>query len=314
MPTFVMLTRWFVFWPMLIGMSLPCLFGGLPIWIETGESLLEPRKVRSIEDDALVLADGTRLPIPHVTKIPATVPLLKAAVSDGVEINPNGDVIGLLWERQMCGMTAISRHRRRINLTHLVAAIAPELLKSKLDIEDFNILKDQTLAVEIQNDVLLDYHSVRSISHCRDVLSSKISPPVVKQDEPSEPFLAAISCRVLTQVATTRVQLILAAFGVVTAISLRGWLLCSVIILASGVLSVLMSGYLIAEWWNELVNAVQTTADALWRADHDGGLWLEYFAIMLKASVGVAVAFVVHRSVEKGIRTIETPPDEASLR
>ena len=102
----------------------------LPFWglIATGllrhegkmEALHEPRLVWQITAEGLVLENGSLVKIPYVQNIPTNLPVLMAATQRGVEIDKDGQVIGLIQIWHWCGNDPIRSHVGRIDLTGLL--------------------------------------------------------------------------------------------------------------------------------------------------------------------------------------------------
>ena len=118
--------RWLVFWPAMILMLLHLLMTGSPIPLWSFQSLRHPVPVETVTESHLVLAGGTRITLPYIRRIPASSLLLQAAIKDGVEIADDGEVVGLLWMKRICGNDPVAWCKVRINLTDLSGAILPE--------------------------------------------------------------------------------------------------------------------------------------------------------------------------------------------
>lgn len=100
-----------------------------------------PRLVKSIDGNALILADGGRVPLPFLKRIPGDSFLFRSALERGVEVEANGDVFGLLSVRAICGMTLQHRSVQRINLSELAAVTLPACVDTKgFDPEEFKSL------------------------------------------------------------------------------------------------------------------------------------------------------------------------------
>lgn len=117
--------RWFVLYPVLVF----CLFHGLltgsPIPLWHLESLDNPVEVSSITERQLVLGGGTKLSLPYIEEIPVDDRLFRAAISEGIEIKPDGNVIGLIWVDRICGNDPYVGRRLKVNLSYLAGAINP---------------------------------------------------------------------------------------------------------------------------------------------------------------------------------------------
>lgn len=84
------------------------------------EVLQAPRMVRQITAEGLLLENGSLVKIPYVQNIPTDLPVLVAATQRGVEIDKDGQVIGLIKVWHWCGNDPIRSHVGRIELTGLL--------------------------------------------------------------------------------------------------------------------------------------------------------------------------------------------------
>lgn len=87
------------------------------------ETLHSARPVAGWTAETLLLTDGTRVPLPGLTKLPQASIALEAAVAQGVEIAPNGEVYGLLRIHHWCGCDPVRHHIAKINLARLLRSI-----------------------------------------------------------------------------------------------------------------------------------------------------------------------------------------------
>jgi hypothetical protein len=99
---------------------------GSPIPLWHIERLKNPVAVASVENDALVLADGRRVPLPFIKKLPKDDPLFARVLSHGVEVGDRGEVIGLIDPRRMCGNDPVVFYRKRIDLSELAGVLDPD--------------------------------------------------------------------------------------------------------------------------------------------------------------------------------------------
>lgn len=84
------------------------------------ESLRGPISVKGWSDDGLLLADGRIVPLPGIRTLPRTSRALSLATKDGVEILPDGQVVGLLKVWHWCGNDPVRDDVRRIPLGPLL--------------------------------------------------------------------------------------------------------------------------------------------------------------------------------------------------
>jgi hypothetical protein len=101
-----------------------CTGSPIPLWHI--EHLNDPVAVRQVTADALILDDGRRVPLPHVTKLPVDSPVFEAALKRGVEVAPDGSVYGLIRIFRGCGHDPVRYDVSRVNLSELAAALNPD--------------------------------------------------------------------------------------------------------------------------------------------------------------------------------------------
>lgn len=117
--------RRFVLYPVLVIGVINLVLTGTPVPLWHLESLDNPVEVNLITDEHLILVDGQKLSLPHISEIPADDRLFQASIEDGVEVDPEGNVFGLVWIDRNCGNDPTIWRRLRINLSHLAGAIHP---------------------------------------------------------------------------------------------------------------------------------------------------------------------------------------------
>lgn len=90
------------------------------------EKLNAPLPVRTVTETSLVLEDGREVHLPFIKELPKDAPLIRAAIRDGVEINANGRVYGLLEHGdRLCG-DPVWWARTRFDLSELSGMLNPE--------------------------------------------------------------------------------------------------------------------------------------------------------------------------------------------
>jgi len=89
-----------------------------PVHIE--ESLQSPVGVRGWNREGLLLEDGRLVRLPKIKALPAQSEALTQATAHGVEITPEGRVIGLVNVWHWCGNDPVRRHLVRVDLSHLL--------------------------------------------------------------------------------------------------------------------------------------------------------------------------------------------------
>ena len=88
--------------------------------VDRVETLENPLSVLGWNKAGLELSDGSFVPLPGVTALPAQSLVLAEATRRGVEIDPNGRVIGLVRVHHWCGSDPVRRHVTRVDLAHLL--------------------------------------------------------------------------------------------------------------------------------------------------------------------------------------------------
>lgn len=72
------------------------LMTGSPIPLWCTERLDHPVLVKEVTDKSLVLADGRTVPLPFIKRLPKNDPVVLKALKHGVEVDRDGEVIGIL--------------------------------------------------------------------------------------------------------------------------------------------------------------------------------------------------------------------------
>lgn len=117
--------RWFFLCPVLVigGFNMMSFGSPIPLW--QLERLKEPVMVRSVSESQLVLENGGTIKLPAIKKLPYDNQLFHAAINDGVEIRPDGQIYGLIWFDRACGNDPVVWRRLRVNLSDLTGALHP---------------------------------------------------------------------------------------------------------------------------------------------------------------------------------------------
>lgn len=111
--------------PLVLGL-LHYMWSGSPIPLWRVEVLDSPVQIRTITDSSFILEDGREVHLPYIKELPKDDPLIRAAIRDGVEINANGRVYGLLEHGdRLCG-DPVWWSRTRFDLSELSGMLNPE--------------------------------------------------------------------------------------------------------------------------------------------------------------------------------------------
>lgn len=124
------LRRWLLYYPILLVVGCHTLLTGSPIPLSYIEELTSPRQVTAVTSEALILDDGRHVALPYMESLPATDELFLRALEDGVEVMPDGEVIGLLRVYNICGNDPVAYRILRVNLSDLAAVISPSRISS----------------------------------------------------------------------------------------------------------------------------------------------------------------------------------------
>lgn len=105
------------------------------------ETLQDPVAVSKWSSDGLHLADGRIMQLPGLRSLPVDSAALAEATKRGVEIHPDGHVLGLVRIHHWCGNDPVTEHIVRIDLSELMLFLragepvaptpAPEYLVTK---------------------------------------------------------------------------------------------------------------------------------------------------------------------------------------
>lgn len=122
------------------------LLTGSPIPLWHIERLNNPVTVTAIERDVLVLADGRRVRLPFIKRLPQENAVFVRAVSHGVEVGEDAQVFGLIDPPRMCGNDPVVFYRMRANLSDLAGVLDPSGIdESVIPPEAIREIKEQAL-------------------------------------------------------------------------------------------------------------------------------------------------------------------------
>ena len=121
------------------------LLTGSPIPLWHIERLNNPLTVKAIEGKVLVLADGRRVRLPFIRRLPQDNPAFVRALRHGIEIGEDGRVFGLIDPPRMCGNDPVIFYRQRIDLSELAGLL------------DFDGIEDSIVPPEVIQDLKDNY-------------------------------------------------------------------------------------------------------------------------------------------------------------
>jgi hypothetical protein len=138
--------------------------------------------VVSFDAGTLVLEDARRVPLPYVREIPFKEPVFLAALKRGVEITPDGELIGLLRIADVCGNDPCIYRLLRVNLADLAGVLHPAGLDpARFDAETLRELAEDSKPRPLRVDgyLLLRMRRVRrSIDMANGVLAEGRDPVI----------------------------------------------------------------------------------------------------------------------------------------
>ncbi len=135
--------RWFVVYPLLGLAGCHMLMTGSPVPLWSTERLDHPVVVKSLTDKTLVLADGRSVALPFIKRLPVNDPVFLKAIKHGVEVGPDGEVVGLIRDYRTCGNDPFVWRDRRINLSDLAGFMDPDCIDDSIvPIEEIQDLKE----------------------------------------------------------------------------------------------------------------------------------------------------------------------------
>jgi hypothetical protein len=114
-----------VLYPALALSGCHTLLTGSPVPLWHVERLDRPVAVEAVTEDALVLADGRRVRLPCIKRLPVGDPVFRLALRHGVEVSDRGEVFGLIDPPRTCGNDSVAFSRVRADLRELAGLLDP---------------------------------------------------------------------------------------------------------------------------------------------------------------------------------------------
>jgi hypothetical protein len=118
--------RWLLVYPLLGLAGCHTLLTGSPIPLWYTERLDHSVVVKELTDKGLVLADGRRVALPFIKRLPVNDPVFLRALKYGVEVGQDGEVVGILKVHRTCGNDPVWWMNKRINLSDLAGFMDPD--------------------------------------------------------------------------------------------------------------------------------------------------------------------------------------------
>jgi hypothetical protein len=118
--------RWLIVYPVLSLSGCHMLLTGSPIPLWHIEHLNHPVVVKEVIDKSLILADGRRVSLPFIKRLPMSDPVFLKALKHGVEVGQDGEVVGLITVYHYCGNDPYHSRTFRINLSDLAGYMDPD--------------------------------------------------------------------------------------------------------------------------------------------------------------------------------------------
>jgi hypothetical protein len=113
-------------YPLLAFSGCHMLMTGSPVPLLHIERPDRPVVVSEVTDDALVLADGSRVRLPFMKRLPKGNPVFLRALRHGVEVTPDGRAIGLVDPPRSCGNDPVLFYRMRADLSEMAGLVDPD--------------------------------------------------------------------------------------------------------------------------------------------------------------------------------------------
>jgi hypothetical protein len=88
--------------------------------IKVSETLEHPVKVSGWNTDGLHLADGRMVQLPGIQSLPPSSPALDEVIKRGVELRPDGRVIGLVRVHHWCGNDPVIEEIARVDISEMM--------------------------------------------------------------------------------------------------------------------------------------------------------------------------------------------------
>jgi hypothetical protein len=118
--------RWLFVYPLLGLAGCHMLMTGSPVPLWYTERLDHPVLVKVATNKTLVLADGRSVPLPFIKRLPVNDTVFLKALEHGVEVGPDGEVVGLITIYPFCGNDAYLWRTKRVNLSDLAGFMDPD--------------------------------------------------------------------------------------------------------------------------------------------------------------------------------------------
>jgi hypothetical protein len=118
--------RWLLVNPLLWLAGCHMLMTGSPIPLWQTDSLNQPVRVKQVTETALILADGRSVSLPFIKRIPKNDAVFLTSLKHGVEVEEDGEVVGLITIYPDCGNDPYRWRTERINLSHLAGYMDPD--------------------------------------------------------------------------------------------------------------------------------------------------------------------------------------------
>jgi hypothetical protein len=96
----------------------------IPLWYT--EWLDRPVAVKNVTEQSLILNGGRSVSLPFIKRLPRSDPVFLKALSYGVEVGRDGEVVGLITVHRYCGNDPFLWRTFRINLSDLAGYMDPD--------------------------------------------------------------------------------------------------------------------------------------------------------------------------------------------
>lgn len=129
------------------------------------EELKNPQQVLKVTSQGFVMEDGSIVRVKHISELPTDSEVLNAAIKNGIEVNGDGYIVGLINIHHWCGNDPVRYHLARVDLTSLILASGgKESSEIPGELLDSYLFNDQDIRMSEWGLNISDYHSIQRIS------------------------------------------------------------------------------------------------------------------------------------------------------
>lgn len=150
---------------------------GSPVPMWHIEALENPRQVVEVTDNAILMDDGNRLALPFIKTLPAEHAVFLEALAEGVEVDRDGEVIGLLRVKRICSNDPVVYSKLRVNLSDLAGVLNPSGIDNEIVTADA-IEFAQELYTSLSESVRIDAYLLLKMRGMRRLFQNTRDKPL----------------------------------------------------------------------------------------------------------------------------------------